>query len=110
MGILAGLRELGGVAQGFAGYEGPAGARVFASAGRAVKQAEQVVREAAETGAVEETLDEPFWRSLNETAGILFHYPATQVWRTAAGLSAWLEGRSETPVSLIGGPPRNEER
>jgi len=108
MGILVGLRELGGVAQGFAGYEGPAGSRVFASAGRAAKQTEQVVREVAETGAAEETLDEPFFRALTETAGILFHLPTLQMWRTAAGMSAWIEGQSETPVSLIGGPPREE--
>jgi hypothetical protein len=29
-----------------------------------------------------------FWRALNETAGTIFHYPATQVARTASGLSA----------------------
>lgn len=109
MGIFPLLRELGGVAQGFSGYEGPAGARIFSSLARVTQQTEQVVREVADTHAFpDETLDEAFFRSVNEGAGLLFHYPATQIWRTVAGMSALIEGRTEDPFALLGGPPREE--
>lgn len=94
MGMVLGLRELSGAAQGYAGYEGPAGARAFASAAKLVKQTEQGEADAA------------FWRALNDTAGTLLHYPAGQVRRTVEGFAALVEGKTANPIALITGAPR----
>lgn len=88
------LRELGGAIQGYAGYKGPAGAGFFAAVGNAVKQVGQGEADAA------------FWRSLNDTAGILFHYPAGQVKRSTEGFVAMQEGRTRNPMALIVGAPK----
>jgi hypothetical protein len=92
IGSIVGFRELTGAVQDYYGYEGPAGARVFASASKAVKQIGQ--------GEVDEAL----LRSLNDLAGVLFHYPASQVWRTSNGFAALAEGRTSNPLALITGP------
>lgn len=93
MGSMLGLRELGGAVQGYFGYEGPAGARFFASASRFVKQAEQG------------ELDAAFWRSLNDVAGLVFHYPAGQMKRTIEGVAAVSEGKAG-PHAVLTGPPK----
>ncbi len=93
-GTMIGLRELGSVLQGYAGYEGPAGTRFFSSMSRLVKQAQQGETDAA------------FWRALNDAAGIILHYPAGQVNRTAAGYVALQEGRTSNPMALIVGAPK----
>lgn len=99
-GTLMGLRELSGVVQGFYGYEGPAGSRAFASAGRLAQQTGQVIEEG------EDAIDEAFVRSVAESAGIWFHFPATQTWRTLAGISALAEGETQNPAAVVSGPPR----
>lgn len=93
-GIMVGLREIGSVIQGYQGYNGPAGTRFFSSLSKMIKQVEQGEADAA------------FWRSLNETAGIVLHYPAGQVRRTVEGFAALQEGRTKNPMALLVGPPK----
>lgn len=93
LGTMMLTRELSGVVGGGYGYEGPAGARALASASKLLKQVEQGEPDAA------------FWRSLNDTAGALFHYPAGQVKRTIEGFAALVEGRTSNPGALISGAP-----
>lgn len=94
MGTMVGVRELTGAVQDFYGYDGPAGARIFASTNRLIKQVAQ--------GEVDEAL----LRSLNEVAGIILHYPANQVWKTANGMAALAEGRETNPLVLLTGPEK----
>ena len=93
MGTMLLTRELSGAVGGGYGYEGPAGARALSSAARLLKQAEQGEPDAA------------FWRSLNDTAGAVFHYPAGQVKRSVEGFAALIEGRTSNPGALISGAP-----
>ena len=74
------------------GYSGPAGARFFSSVAKLIQQTGQGEADAA------------FWRSLNETAGILLHYPAGQVRRTVEGFNAMMEGETKNPLALLVGP------
>lgn len=94
-GLLVGVREISSVIQGFHGYSGPAGTRFFAELGGLASQIAQ--------GEVDEAL----LRSLNKTGGILFHYPATQVDRTARGFMSFTQGKSGIS-SILTGPPRNK--
>ncbi len=101
MGTVVGLREAAagvqaalGVGEGF-GYTGPASVRFFSdlyNLGKQVQQGEA---------------DEAFWKSLNNTTGVLFHYPAGQINRTATGIVALSEGRTENPLAVVMGAPRN---
>jgi hypothetical protein len=93
VGTMVGLREIGGVVQGFQGYEGPAGTRFFSEFGRLIKQIEQG------------EADEALWRALNKVAGILFHYPAVQVDRTVRGSIALADGDTDRPTAVLTGPP-----
>jgi GNAT superfamily N-acetyltransferase len=88
------LREAAGFWQGYNDYSGPAGGRIFGQIGRFVKQAQQG------------ELDEAFFRSLNQAAGILLHYPAGQVDRTVRGIMALKSGDTSNPLSLLFGPPK----
>ena len=45
------------------------------------------------------------FKAANNTAGVLFHYPAGQVNRTVEGTAALLEGRTDNPLAVIAGPP-----
>lgn len=94
MSTLVGFREASGVVQGFYGYEGPAGTRGFSEMS---KLATQIAQGEA---------DEAFWRSLNNTAGIMLHYPAGQVDRTVRGMVALSEGDTDNPMAVLTGPPR----
>ena len=94
LGLFIGTREFSGIAQGF-DPQPPSGLRWITSA----------YRTAVQVGQGE--LDATFWKSLNDTAGILLHYPAKQVERTAAGVEALWEGETKNPGVLIFGPPRN---
>lgn len=96
LGVVLLARELGGAFQGYHGWDGPAGARLFAKATEAVKQVGQ--------GKVDRAL----LKSINETAGILFHYPAGQVQRTADGIASMIQGRTNNPMALITGPAQSE--
>lgn len=91
MGMIPGVRELGGVVQGYQ-YQGPAALRILSTSARAMQQTVQL------------EFDEALVRSYNELAGLIFHYPAAQVWRTGNGLSALIEGQTENPLVLMTGP------
>ena len=90
-GMMIGLRELSGPIQGF-DYEGPAGTRAVALLGKAGQQIGQG------------HADPAMWRSLNQAGGALFHYPATQIQRTAEGFMALWEGKTKNPAALLFGP------
>lgn len=94
LGTMVGVRELGSVVQGFYGYEGPAGTRFFGEFGGLIKQIEQGEADAA------------FWKSLNQTGGILFHYPAGQIDRTFRGLNQMGRNKTSNPLVLVTGPKR----
>lgn len=91
-GMMVGVREISGVIQGFHGYEGPAGARFFAEAGKLLQQIEQG------------EADQAAWRAANQVAGTLLHYPAGQVQRTAEGLWQLLTHRTSNPAAVLFGP------
>lgn len=93
LGTIVGLRELGAAVQGFTGYQGPAGTRFFSEIAKLAKQAEQ--------GEVDAAL----LKALNNTTGILLHYPAGQVNRMVEGYLAYTEGRTDNPMALVVGPP-----
>lgn len=101
LGTVVGLREAGagvqaalGVGEGF-GYTGPASVRFFAdlyNLGKQINQGE---------------LDEAFWKALDNIGGVLFHYPSGQLNRTATGIVALIEGRTENPMAVVmGAPPK----
>lgn len=93
-GMMVILRELGGVIEGrWGGYEGPAGARGLATISRAITQTAQLEP------------DEAFWRAWNQSAGVLFHYPAGQVDRTLRGIQALMDGETSNPAAVLFGPP-----
>lgn len=75
------------------GYNGPAGLRFFSDLyklGQQVGQGE---------------FDMAAFKAANNTAGVLFHYPAGQVNRTVEGTAALLEGRTDNLLAVIAGPP-----
>lgn len=93
LGFIFGLRELGAAFGVGNAYSGPAGARAISATvnlGKQVKQGEA---------------DEAFWRAANSTAGVLLHYPATQVDRTVRGVEALANGESKNPLVVFTGPP-----
>ena len=98
MGSMIGLRELSSAVQGYAGYDGPAGARGFAAAARLVRQTDQFVS----SGFDPEKLDAAFWRSLADTAGVWLHFPAGQIRRTLEGTAAYIEGKAD-PTAIVTG-------
>ena len=87
-------REMGGVLQGYYGYEGPAGAQFFA----------QSAKLAAQVGQGD--VDAALLKAANKTAGILFHYPAGQVQRTVEGLAYDIENGVPNPIPPLVGPPK----
>jgi hypothetical protein len=91
-GTMVGLREVAAAFSGYAGYQGPAGARAFADLAKLGKQVQQ--------GEADEALA----RAANSTAGILLHYPATQVDRTARGVRAVANGDAGAQALLLGPP------
>jgi len=95
-GTMLGLREVSGAIQGSYGYEGPAGARAFATFSRLAQQVKQG------------ELDAALYRATLESAGILFHFPAAQVRRTLEGLAALAEGKTLNPMAILTGPPRRQ--
>lgn len=91
-GLMVGLREIGAVLNPNSSYQGPAGARVFSEINKFGKQVQQGEG------------DEALARSANQLAGILFHYPATQIDRTARGIAALEQGEAG-PLAPVVGPP-----
>ena len=102
MGSMIGLRELSSAVQGYAGYDGPAGARGFAAAARLVRQTDQWVS----SGFDHTKLDAAFWRSLADTAGVWLHFPIGQVRRTIEGTAQYIEGKTHDPTAIVAGPQR----
>jgi hypothetical protein len=97
LGTLVGVREFSSAAGGFFGYSGPPGARFFSEGSKLIGQAAQGDMDAAA------------WKALNQTMGVLFHYPAAQVQRTAEGIFAVAEGDVEGKDAVLApmfGPPR----
>lgn len=93
-GTMVGLREVG-AAIGEYGYNAPPVFRLFKAIGDIYKQSAQF------------EADEAFFKALNTAGGILFHYPAGQVQRTAQGIMALGEGEDVSPLApLVGVPPR----
>ncbi len=95
-GTMVGLREFSGFIAGYYTWDGPAGTRFFASAGRAMRQLAQG------------EADEAQFRAVNQAAGILFHYPAVTVDRFTRGVVALEEGESSNPAVLLTGPRREQ--
>lgn len=92
------LREAGAAVQATTGtggvdYTGPAAVRFFAELAKLGKQVQQG------------EADEPFWKSLNSVAGIIFHYPAGQINATVSGINALADGKTENPGALLVGTP-----
>jgi hypothetical protein len=103
MGTMAVVRDVSTIARALTdadtavrGYEGPAGTRVLVSVVRAAQQVEQ--------GEIDAALA----RSLNSVAGTVFRYPASQAQRTAEGVAALIEDRTQNPLALIFGPKRDQ--
>lgn len=100
LGMFVGLRELAGAAQALAGvggpfnYGGPAGLRVIGEMERLAKQIDQG------------DLDLALFKAANNTAGILFHYPAGQVNRLVEGAAALIEGKTNNPLAPLAGIAR----
>ncbi len=94
LGTMVLAREAAGTVQGYYGYEGPAGARGFSALSRLGKQVSQGELDAAALSA------------LNDSLGILFHYPSGQVKRTMQGIAALIEGKTNNPGVLVTGPPK----
>lgn len=91
----AGVQAAVGVGEGF-GYTGPASLRFFSDIYKLGKQINQG------------EADEAFWKALNNVGGVLFHYPAGQLNRTASGFNALLDGRTQNPLALVMGAPPNK--
>ena len=77
------------------GYGGPAGLRFFQSIDKLGQQVGQGEADAA------------FWKALNSTAGVHFHYPSGQVQRTVEGAIAVMEGKTQNPATLVLGPGKD---
>jgi hypothetical protein len=95
-GTLIGLREISSAVQGMYGYSGPAGTRFFAELSKTIKQVQQGEADAA------------LAKASNNTAGILFHYPAGQLQRTTEGFLALKDGSTSNPLALIFGAPKKK--
>jgi hypothetical protein len=98
LGTVVVLREVSGIAQAAMGlhgadYSGPAGVRFFSAFLELGKQVQQGETDAA------------FWKALNSSLGILFHYPAGQINTTAEGANALANDRTGNPGVLLAGPP-----
>ena len=87
------VRELNGYIEGIGRYEGPAGVRGIPTLGRLAGELQK--------GAFEGN----FWRTLNTSGGVLFHYPAGQVERTVRGFQALMNGETDNWLAPIVGPP-----
>jgi len=99
-GMFVGLREMAGAAQALAGvggpfqYGGPAGLRLIGEIERLAKQIDQGEPDMA------------LFKAANNTAGILFHYPAGQVNRLVEGAAALIEGKTANPLAPLAGVRR----
>ncbi|MCL2298151.1 MAG: hypothetical protein FWC38_04135 [Proteobacteria bacterium] len=94
-------RELGAAAAALtgtgygAGYSGPAALRFF---GDSTKLMQHVAKE-GEPGI-------PMFKSANNVAGALFHYPAGQINKTVEGTLLLIKGETDNPMAVFGGRPK----
>ena len=89
------VRELSGVVEGYR-YQGPAGASIFADASNLYQQLSQG------------EYDEGLWKALNNTGGVLFHYPSTSLQRMIdAVVVAEEDGAGAGALALAAGKPRD---
>ena len=94
MGMFVGVRELSTILDPRFDYSGPAGVRLFAEATKLATQISQG------------EMDEALRKRIVTSAGILLHFPATQLNRILDGFSALEEGRTQSPAAVIFGLPR----
>ncbi|MBR23375.1 MAG: hypothetical protein CMF57_13215, partial [Leifsonia sp.] len=94
---MVGVRELSGGLQGWFDYDGPAGTRFFSAAGDLMRQVSQG------------ELDFSLLKALNQTGGILFHYPSVLVQRFADGVISLESGEATSPTVLLTGPPKKRK-
>ena len=92
LGGLLGLRELNSAAQGYFGYEGPAGTRFFSDAARLSQQLQKDDIDA-----------EKLLKAGNRFFGILFHYPAGQMEKTVTGYLDLQAGKTNIPTAPLFG-------
>lgn len=97
-GMFLGLREMAeaaklatGLGNPGLGYSGPAGLRFFSEVNKLGQQIGQG------------ELDMALFKALNNTAGLLFHYPAGQVNRAVEGAAALIDGKTDNPLAPLVG-------
>jgi hypothetical protein len=97
---MVGVREFGGMVQmlsgtnyGTSGYGGPAGLRFFSEV---YKLANQVSQGEA---------DSALMKAFVNVIGVIFKLPSAQINRTLTGTDALIEGETDNPLAIIGGPP-----
>lgn len=94
-GTLIGVRELSGAIQGMFGYSGPAGARFFSEASKLAVQ------------TMQGDADSALLKAANNTAGVLFHYPAGMLQNVVDGFIALKDGKTQNPAALAFGAPKD---
>lgn len=92
LGTVVGLRDLGSMIQGF-DYSGPVGLRFYSDLAKLYTQVGQGEVDAAAL------------KALNNTAGVLFHYPAGQVQKTVEGAVYMADEGDPNPARLLFGKP-----
>lgn len=97
-----GISQVAGAVRGedAFGYRGPAGLGIFAEATNAGKAAAE-----GKFFTEDGELDPAFWRPANKTAGMIFHYPASQLDLTVRGATALWKGETDNIATLFFGPP-----
>lgn len=101
LGMMVGLREVSAVVQKVAGvqqfygsYSGPAGLRFFQELDKLGTQASQGEADMA------------LFKSINNTAGILFHLPSGQINKTVEGALAVMDDTTDNPLAPLVGAPK----
>ncbi|SDH22751.1 hypothetical protein [Propionivibrio dicarboxylicus] len=101
LGLMVGTREVTAAVQKIAGveqfktsYGGAAGLRLFQEIDKLGTQISQG------------DADMALFKAANNVGGIIFHYPSGQINRTADGIAAMAEGKTENPMALVVGPPK----
>ena len=93
-GPFVGISQFAGSARGddAYGYKGPAGLAIF--------------NEMNQLGAAvaEGDFDESFWKPANRAAGMIFHYPASQIDASVRGAQAYFNGETDNPAAFLYGP------
>jgi len=96
-GLMVGLRDIGSIID--------SNGKTSAPSGIVLQQFSDFYKHAKEGKNTE-----AFWRSANRLGGVLFHYPAAQVDKTARGFEALADGKTSNPGVLLVGPPPKKTR